>query len=153
MQTLELAGLKPPAPALRTPSFPNALAINVPAVKVGPGSTITLEVSLPLEKGVKVNPDAPMPYLIETPGKTGLLSDQLPVTGGKVAPPSSNFSLAVPLAKPASAGDAFDLKLSLAAFVCNEGSNLCQIKSFVWSIPVSIARTGEARIALSASAK
>jgi thiol-disulfide isomerase/thioredoxin len=148
VQTLALDGLKSPAPPPRAPSFPNALALNVPAVKVGPGEAITLDVTLPLEKNVKVNAGAPMPYLIETPGKTGLLSDRIPATGGKVSPPSPSFTIAVPLARPAAAGDAFDLKLSLAAFVCNEGSNVCMIKSYVWTVPVSVAENGDTRIAL-----
>ena len=148
VQTLALEGLKPPSPPPRAPSFPNALALNVPAAKVGPGASITLDVTLPLAKGVKVNDGAPMPYLIETPGKTGLLSDQVPATGGKVSPPSPSFTINVPLARPAAAGDAFELKLSLAAFVCNEGSNVCMIKSYVWTIPVSGADSGDTRIAL-----
>ena len=120
----------------------------MPAAKVGPGASITLDVTLPLGKGVKVNDGAPMPYLVETPGKTGLLSDQVPATGGKVSPPSNEFTINVPLARPATAGDSFDLKLSLAAFVCNEGSNVCMIKSYVWTIPVSVADSGDTHIEL-----
>ena len=153
VQTLDLAGLKPPSPAPRAPSFPNAVAYSAPAAQVGPGAAITLDVTLPLAKGVKVNPGAPMPYLLETPGKTGLLSDQVPATGGKVSPPSQNFTIAVPLARAAAAGDTFELKLSLAAFVCNEGSNVCMIKSYVWNIPVSVAGAGDGRIALKENAQ
>ena len=148
VQTLTLDGLKPPSPAPRAPSFPNALALSAPAATVGPGASITLDVTLPLDKGVKVNEGAPMPYLLESPGKTGLLSEQVPATGGKVSPPSQNVTIAVPLAKPAAAGDAFELKLSLAAFVCNEGSNVCMIKSYVWTVPVNVADTGDSHIAL-----
>jgi thiol-disulfide isomerase/thioredoxin len=147
-QTLELGGLKPPAPAPRAPSFPNAVALSVPKVTIGSARTITLDVTLPLEKGVKVNPAAPMPYLIETPGKSGILAGNVPPTGSKLEPPSATFSLPVGLARPPAVGEAFDLKLSLAAFVCNEGSNVCLIKSYVWTVPVAVASGGGSHIAL-----
>jgi thiol-disulfide isomerase/thioredoxin len=147
-RTLELAGLKPPAPAARPPSFPNARALAVAAAKIGPSGSITLDVTLPLDRGVKVNAEAPMPYLIETPGKTGVLAPEVPITGGKVSPPGPSLRINVPLARPASPGDSFDLKLSLAAFVCNEGSNVCMIKSYVWTIPVTVAENGASHIAV-----
>ena len=153
VRTLDLGGLKPPPPAPRTPEFPNALVLGVPTAKVGPGGSITLDVTLPLEKGVKVHPRAPMPYLLETPGKTGLLSSQALANGGEVSTPSQSFTITVPLARPAVAGDTFELKLSLAAFVCNEGSNHYRIQSYAWTIPVSVASTGGSHIALMGKAR
>jgi thiol-disulfide isomerase/thioredoxin len=149
VRTLEIDGLTPPAPKPRTPSFPNAQATQVAPVQVAPGGSITLDVTVPLAAKSKLNTDAPMPYLLETPGKTGLLSADLPASG-KVSPPSQTFSVNVPLAKSVSAGDAFDLKLSAAAFVCNEGSGLCLIKSYVWTIPVHVAsNASDPHVALS----
>jgi thiol-disulfide isomerase/thioredoxin len=150
VRTLVIDGLTPPAPKPRTPSFPNAQAVPVGPVQVAPGGSITLDVTVPLAAKSKLNTDAPMPYLLETPGKTGLLSADLPASGGKVSPPSQTFSVDVPLAKSVSAGDAFDLKLSAAAFVCNEGSGLCLIKSYVWTIPVHVAsNASDPHVALS----
>ena len=153
VRTIEFDGLKPPPPAPRTPEFPNALALSVPPAKLGPGGSIALEVTLPLEQGVKLHPGAPMPYLLETPGKTGLLPGAISTTGGEVSPPGPQFTIAVPLARPAAAGDAFELKLSLAAFVRNEGSNLYRVQSYVWTTPVTVASTGGSRIALMGKAK
>jgi len=153
VRTLDLDGLKPPSPASRTPEFPSALALTVPTAKVRPGGSITLDVTLPLEKGVKVHPAAPMPYLIETPGKPGLLSKQVPATGSEVSPPSPNCTITVSLARPVTTGDAFELKVSLAAFVCNDGSNLYRVQSYVWSIPVSVAGSGSAHVALTGKGK
>ena len=150
VKTLELDGLKPPAPRVRAPVFPNAQPIKVASVKVAPGTSITLDVTV---SGGKVNAEAPMPYVVEAPNKPGLLSPDLPPTGGRVSPPSQKFSIVVPLARSTSPGDAFDLKLSLAAFVCNEGSNLCLVKSFVWTIPVSVSGDGESHVALAANTK
>ena len=57
--------------------------------------------------------------------------------GQKIKPPATKFTITVPLAKPAAAGDKLDLRLSLQTFVCSETSSLCQIKSYVWNIPVT----------------
>jgi hypothetical protein len=152
-QPLELEGLKPPSPAPRAPQFPNALALSVPTAKVRPGASIALDVTLPFEKGVKLHPEAPMPYLIETPGKTGLLSKQAPATGGDVSPPSPNCTIDVALARPATPGESFELKLSLAAFVCNDGSNLYRVQSYVWTVPISVDGSGESRVALTGRGK
>jgi hypothetical protein len=153
VKTLELDGLKPPAPAVRTPSFPNAQEIHASGIKVAPGEKFTLDVSVPLEKGFKLNTDAPMPFLVQTPGKSGILAEPIATAGGKVKALGDRLSIEVPLAKPVSVGDRFDLKLSLAAFVCNEGSNLCQIKSFVWTIPVTVASNGASHVPLAANVK
>ena len=74
VKTLALADLSPPRLAPRRPSFPNAKTIDVPAVEVAPGKSITLAVSIPLPKGFKLNEESPMTYLVETPEKEGILS-------------------------------------------------------------------------------
>ncbi len=42
------------------------------------------------------------------------------------------------------------VKFSVSAFVCNAGSNLCRIKSFVWNVPVTFGADGKKEIALAA---
>jgi hypothetical protein len=153
VKTLEFAGLTPPTPAPRAPSFPNSRTMNVETARVSPGKTLTLDVRVPLEKGYRLNTDVPMPYLVETPGKPGFLSRDLPPTGGKVDPPSDSFSVDVPLAQRAPTGETFELKLSVSSFVCNEGSSICLVKSYVWNIPVEVASGGSTHIKLGAPAK
>jgi DNA-binding beta-propeller fold protein YncE len=150
VRTLEIAGLTPPSPATRAPSFPNAQIIAVPAAKVAPSRSLTLDVNLPLAPEFKVNADAPMPYLVETSGAAGRLADEPPIGGGKISPPKRKFPVTISLATPLSAGDKFDLKFSVSAFVCNEGSNLCQVKSYIWTVPVRVAGDGEPQVVLPA---
>src|SRR5207248_3588604 len=109
VRTLDLASLSPPRLAARAPSFPNARVIKVPSVEAPAGDSITLEISIPLPKGFKLNEEAPMPYLVETPGQSGILGPDLPPEGGRVKPPATEFPIKVPLAKAAAAGDALEL--------------------------------------------
>ncbi len=142
VKTLDLAGLAPPRPAVRAPSFPNAREIQVPPVEVPAGDAISLAISIPLDKGFKLNEEFPMPYLVETPGKSGMLSPELPPEGGRVKPPAREFPIKVPLAKAAAPGDDVELRVSVSTFVCNEASSLCQIRSFVWNVPVKFGPAG-----------
>ena len=83
-----------------------------------------------------------MDYLVETPGKSGILSPDLPAEGERIKPQVHQFEVKIPLAKPVSAGESLDLKFSLQTFVCSETSSLCQIRSFSWNIPVTFADSG-----------
>ena len=57
--TLPVDGLSPPRLAVRAPVFPNAKQIDVPAVEAAPGQSITLAVTIPLPKELKLNEEAP----------------------------------------------------------------------------------------------
>lgn len=152
VSTLKL-DIQPPHPAPRPPSFPNSVAISAPAAKVEPGKQLTVEVALALPAGFKLNPEAPMPYQVETPGQTSLLAGGSDKAFGKVEKPGSKLSFTVPLAETASDGLSASLKVSLAAFICREGAEgFCTIKSYVWTVPVQFAAAGEDRLSLSTSA-
>ena len=149
VKTLALEGLTPPRLAPRPPSFPNKQVIDVPAAEAAPGKSIALDVSIPLAKGFKLNEEVPLTYLVETPEKSGVLGPEVLPEGQKIKPPATKFTITVPLAKPAAAGDKLDLRLSLQTFVCSEASSLCQIKSYVWNVPVTFTirrRTGAHQI-------
>jgi len=154
VKTLDFSGLAPPTPPRRTPTFPNAKVIDLAeAAEVAPmeKDTLTIDVTLPIDAGMKLNTDVAMPYLVETPEKTGILAEE--ATGGqKLRDPAPRVSIKVPLAKPAKPGDAFPLKLSLATFVCNENSNVCMVKNYVWNVPVKIVSDGARTISLGAAA-
>jgi hypothetical protein len=96
-----------------------------------------------LPKGFKLNEEAPIPYVIETPDKTGVLSADLPESGARITPPSTHFKIDVPLAASPQVGQSIDLRLSLSAFVCSENSSLCQIRSFIWNIPIAFSESGK----------
>ena len=153
VRTLELEGLRPPAPPARKPTFPNAVVTNLPQVRVAPGKTVTLDVALPLPGGFKLNEEASMPYLVEASAPTGALDLADGAVVRKVDPPSKRFSVTVDLNKPATAGDALTLKLSVSAFVCAANSGLCQIKSYVFNVPIAFASGGAERLPLAAAAR
>jgi thiol-disulfide isomerase/thioredoxin len=141
--TLALEGLSQPKPAHRRPSFPNAKTFDIPEVHAAAAKSIALAVSIPLPKGFKLNEEVPIPYVIETPSKTGILSADVPESGAKISPPATRFKIDVPLAEAPQAGQSIDLRLSLSTFVCSENSSLCQIKSFIFNIPIKFSDTAK----------
>jgi thiol-disulfide isomerase/thioredoxin len=137
VKTLAFEGLNPPRLAPRPPSFPNKKVIDVASAVAAPGNSIELAVAIPLAKGLKLNEEVPLTYLLETPEKSGVLGPEVLPEGQKIKPPATKFTITVPLAKPAEAGDKINLRVSLQTFVCSETSSLCMIKSYVWNIPVT----------------
>ncbi|GAC1451397.1 MAG: hypothetical protein NVSMB9_36350 [Isosphaeraceae bacterium] len=140
--SLDLGSLTPPSTRVRKPSFPNARLASPVQARVASGKSLTLDVSLPIPAGFKLNAEGSMPVLVETPGRNGLLASTYPSQGTKVEPPSARFKLDVPLARDSVPGEKLELKLSIAAFVCNEGSNLCTIKSYLWPIAIEFVANG-----------
>jgi thiol-disulfide isomerase/thioredoxin len=140
--TLALDDLAPPRLAPQPPSFPNAKKFTVPTAQAPPGKAIEITVSLPLPKGLKLNEEAPTTYLVETPEASGILSAEVPREGTKVKPQVPKLKISVPLAKAASEGDKIELRISVQTLVCNESSNLCQIRSYVWNVPITFVASG-----------
>jgi DNA-binding beta-propeller fold protein YncE len=140
--TLKFEGLTAPKLAPQAPTFPNATVVNVPPVQAAPEESITLAVTVPLAKGFKLNEEAPLVYLVETPEKTGILGPEVPREGRRLKPQVSQFKVTVPLAKAGMAGQSIELRFSMQTFVCKETSNLCQIKNFVWNVPINFGATG-----------
>jgi thiol-disulfide isomerase/thioredoxin len=146
VKTIELAGLSAPKPAPRRPSFPNATIVDAPAAESAPGDSVTLKVTLDIAKGLKLNQESGMAYLVETPGKTGVLSDKVRPEGERIAA-SPSFTIDVPLARPATEGEAIDLRVSVLTMVCREPSSVCFIKSTILNVPVRFSaakKPGEA---------
>jgi len=148
--TLALSGLSAPKPTARRPAFPNASVASIAPVSVAPAGELSLDVAIALPKGYKVNPDAPMPYLVETPDQPGVLN--FPASGQRLTPPAKSFKVKVPLAKAPLPGESIPLKVSVSAFICSEASSLCRIKSFVWNVPVKFESGGESAITLKGDA-
>jgi hypothetical protein len=139
VSTLELKGLNPPAPPARRPVFRNAAKETLATATAAPGKDLVLDVTLPIPSGFKLNAGSPMPYVVES-SREGLIaySDAFPATGKRLATPSDHFEVKVPLAGGGPKdGDKTDLTISVLAGICSEGSNLCTLKSFVWTVPVT----------------
>jgi thiol-disulfide isomerase/thioredoxin len=151
VKTLALAGFTAPKLAPRAPSFPNATVVDVPTAEAAPGNSLTLDVALNLSKDLKLNEEGSMAYLVETPGKSGLLSEKVRPEGERIKPAKS-FPIQVELAHPVADGETIGLRVSVLSLVCRQTSSVCFIKSTVWNVPVRFSaskKPGEP-IALSA---
>jgi thiol-disulfide isomerase/thioredoxin len=149
VRTLDLASVPAAAPPRAAPAFPNARTVKVAPVKVKPGPAFTLDVQLGLPEGYKINPDAPMPYVLE--GGETPAGSVTPRVVAEVAPPKETFAVNVPLSGEVKPGVVFTLKLSVSAFLCK--ATLCEIHSVVFEIPVTLADDGATTVVLAAPAK
>jgi DNA-binding beta-propeller fold protein YncE len=143
VRTLALDGIAAPKPAPRAPSFPNATVVDLPASEAGPGDTVTLDVSLELGQGLKLNEEGSMLYLVETPDKSGVLSKKVKADGVRIKPAHA-FKIEVPLARPAADGETIDLRVSVLSLVCRQTSSVCFVKSLVWNVPVKFSAAKKA---------
>jgi YVTN family beta-propeller protein len=150
VRTLALEGVEQPRPPVSPPRFPNAVITRAGEARVAPGDHFALAVTVPLPEGFEINPDAPMPYLLEAAGDGPRLSaERAPATGGKVHPPRAEFSVDVPLERAARAGESMTLKLSVSSFECKKGgSGFCRARSFVWEVPVTFTAGGSESVEL-----
>lgn len=153
VKTLKLTGFAAPTSAPRAPKFRNAIALAAPAAKVAPGKELRLEVALSVPTGYHLNAETAMPYLVESE-PSDALSPSL-ATGARLDKPAERFTVSVPLAKSAAAGETLQLKFSLSTFVCKEGADgFCRLQNYVWTISVTFTAGGADRISISnASAK
>ena len=140
MATLEIKGLKPPerTKAEAKPSFPDAAQVPLETVRLKPvDGKIRLHVELTLPEGYKINPLAPLRYLVEAEGTSGpIVRDGLGRLV-RVEPPSDAFDIELPAT--ASAGSD-KLKISLQYYYCQKGSEgVCKAGSVIWSVPIELS--------------
>ena len=147
VSNFEVSGLKAPAaPLAKKPSFENAVQVQVDAAKLRAiDGQLTLQVSLKLPAGWKINPLAPASYWLEAEGDSGPIGrDKLGLR--KLAEPSGSFSIAVPVT-----GNGKDqLRVAMNYYYCQEsGGGLCKVGSVRWTIPLEISENGSpARLSL-----
>jgi thiol-disulfide isomerase/thioredoxin len=151
VSTLKFPGLTMPKPRRAKPSFPNANVETLASVSVAPSSELTVDVTVPVPSGFKLNGGGAAPYAVESPDIPGLIEPEFLASGGRVERLEKTVSLKVPLAKATTAGDAFTLKVSLQAFVCSEGSNFCTIKNYTWNVPVKVTDGAATTISIPAA--
>jgi hypothetical protein len=138
--TLEINGLTAPKPAAKSTGsgFPGATPIKLPTATVkANGGKLSLSVEVELPDSFKMNPDAPLRYLVESASGAGPID---PAALGKMqtaAQGESSLKIALPL--KANSGEQ-TLKISLGAYYCQEGNEgLCKATSVVWTLPLKIA--------------
>jgi thiol-disulfide isomerase/thioredoxin len=148
VQTLNLASVQ--APTIKpVPTFKGAVVEDLAPTRVAPGKALTVSVSLPLPAGYELNTQAPITYLVEAPDKPEALSADNPRTGAQIEPPTPTFSVPVPLASEAKAGETLKLKISARAMVCLPNS-LCTVKNYTWNVPVTFEAEAPATVKIGA---
>ncbi len=139
--TLTIEGLAPPTPepaAQARPSFPGAQKLKVdPSVVKPADGAVRLLVSLLLPRGYKINPLAPMRYLVEAASATGPIDRSVLGKLTDVASPAKTFEVALPT--KATSGEE-TLKLSLVYYYCQDApGGLCKSKTVEWTVPVKLS--------------
>lgn len=144
--TLEIRGLKPPAPPQAADdgarAFAGATAIELKPAAVRPeDGAVRLGVRLELPPGYKINAAAPMAYRVEVEAAEG------PVDRGAVGKkvvidkPSASPEIVLPLAQLAGSDT---LKVSLVYYYCQDKKEgLCLAGSVAWSVPLEISSTAK----------
>lgn len=154
VKTLALKGLTKPETPVKPPSFPNPEKIALAATKVAPEKEITFAVRLPITGEMKLNPLAPLPYTIEVKDSDGNLLGGTQIAGEVIEPAKAEFDAKLTFENPLPAGKNVSLKVSVAAFLCKEGSEgFCLPKSFIWEVPLAVDSSGSNRVSLGAAPK
>jgi thiol-disulfide isomerase/thioredoxin len=147
--TLEIAGLMPPeAPKLDAkPSFPGAAKVDLAAATVKPNDgKVRLQVALELPAGYKINPLAPLRYLVEAGEKDGPIDREALGKLTEVEEKSTKFDIDLPTATTTGSDK---LKVSLAYYYCQTGAEgICKAGSVVWNVPLSLSDAGPASVLL-----
>lgn len=154
VKTLTLKGLTKPETPVKPPSFPNAETITLDEAKVAPEKELTMDIRLPITGEMKLNPLAPLPYTIEIKDSEGRTLGGTQVAGEVIDPAKEEFDARVTLENALPAGQKVSLKVSVAAFLCKEGSEgFCLPKSYIWEVPLAVDATGSDRVSLGAAKK
>jgi thiol-disulfide isomerase/thioredoxin len=138
VNTLEIVTLTPPEQlAMPAPPLPQGVTVEVKRVQVAtPGHQLPVAVKLYLPRGVTINSEVPMSYVVSIADGDQILDPQ--IVGNRMTVPdsASEFEISLPLA--ASSGSA-TLEISLAYFYCEEQSKaLCKVGNVNWTAPVEL---------------
>ena len=123
-------------------SFPGAKKIAIKKQTVKPkNGKLKLRVELKLPEGFKINPDAPMGFLLETVGEAGPIDRSKPSKYQLVKPPKESFDLLIPVT---GTGDE-RLRLSMNYYHCqgDPTTGICQTGSVIMDIPIMIAASAK----------
>jgi len=90
-----------------------------------------------LPRGYKINPLAPMRYLVEAASASGPIDRSALGKLTDVTSPAKTFEIALPT--KGTTGEE-TLKLSLSYYYCQEGpGGLCKSGSVIWTVPVKLS--------------
>lgn len=144
VSTLEIAGLKPPAPRQPEPEadFANARQVMADAIALRPvDGRITLQLAPSLPLGYKINPLAPLVYRVDAAGDAGPV--EASVRGKSIRVEAKELPVNVALPVTGDSG-ATTLKVGLTYYYCTtKPGGLCKMASVVWTVPVTIEAGAE----------
>ncbi len=147
--TLDIRGLAPPEVKQRVapPSFPGAIPVTLPAATLKPtDGKVRLQVDLKLPAGYKINPIAPLRYLVTAAGEAGPIDRAATGKLERIAEPAASFAIDL----PAKAAGSENLEVAVAYYYCQDGNEgLCKAGSVLFKVPVTVADAGEAAAPLS----
>ncbi len=149
VRTLQIQGLKPPAPPRRVEDWSEgAELVTLPAQRWAPTAKVSLRVQLALPDGFKLNEEAPMSYSIRTVGGSGAEAlVKLPERPVRVNPPARELAIPLQLAGKEGRGT---LELRLNYYPCHAGAaGACYVATVLWRIPFEIAPDGASQVELS----
>ncbi len=133
VSTLTIEGLAAPEAkrAESKPSLTGAEQVKVEPVSVrAVDGAVRIAVSLKLPKGYKINPEAPLRYMLEASGDDGPLDRAALGKWVEVPERAKHFEIKLPATK--SSGQEH-LKLSLVYYYCLEGpSGICKTAAVIW---------------------
>ncbi len=139
VSTLEVKGLTAPnkkvVDEFVSTSVTKKLAVKPTQVKSADGK-VSIDVSLDLPPGWKINPLAPMGYYLNVKDNSGAL-DQDKIDQGMISieSPSNRFSVDIPTATNGKG----TVVLSFDYFYCQDGGEgLCRMGSVQWTIPLEV---------------
>jgi thiol-disulfide isomerase/thioredoxin/DNA-binding beta-propeller fold protein YncE len=138
--TLEIKGLSAPnaPPVTSEAGFAGARQIELPSTTLkSVDGKIRLRVALELIEGYKLNPLAPLRYLVESTAEKGPIDREALGKLTSIKEPSPAFEIDLPTTKDAGNEP---LKISLGFYYCQEGSEgVCKSASVVWSLPLTVS--------------
>jgi DNA-binding beta-propeller fold protein YncE len=148
VSTLEIQGLAPPQVEKKAvqPSFPGAIPVAIPAATLKPtDGKVHLQVELKLPAGYKINPIAPLRYLVTAAGDAGPIDRAATGKVERIAEPATTF----PIDLPAAGMGKDELEIAVAYYYCQDGNEgLCKAGSVRFKVPLTLADTGEATASL-----
>ncbi|HID74616.1 MAG TPA: redoxin domain-containing protein [Planctomycetaceae bacterium] len=146
LSTLEIRGLEPPPlPTNEGSGDWLAGATEHPIEPVAVGASdgqVRFRVSLHLPAGFKLNPRAPMAYMVQISG-TGPLSPAGVGQPTRVQPPATQFQFAWPVAEQQGKQTVL---VGVNFYYCREGSEgVCKVGSVAWRVPLEVHPDGPNR--------
>lgn len=152
VKTLELKGLTKPEVPVRPPAFLNAELIKLMAAKVAPEKTLSLDVKVPVSGVLKLNPLAPIRYVVEIMDADGKVIGGTKPGGDSLENSKENFSTQISFKDAPEAGKNLTMKVSVATMQCKDGAEgYCVDKSYIWELPLAVDAAGSNRISLGAA--